>query len=153
MSLVLKKKFGNKEFDMEKVVDREKVARFCEADFSDSPSLTSQHPADEVDINKIMARIQKGQTVLTSAGQPFYGDVSELDGLQDALIKVQEANELFMQFPADVREKFDNDPVKMVEFLENSENRDKAIELGLVKPHLEPKSPPVPEPGGDNPAK
>lgn len=123
--------------------DREKVARFCEADFSKSPSLTSQHPADEVDINKIMARVQKGQTVLTSSGEPFYGDVSDLGGLQDAIIKVQEAEDLFMQFPAEIREKFENDPVKMISFLEDEKNRPEAEKMGLVQPKI---APPVPEP-------
>lgn len=130
--------------------DRSKVARFCEADFSKSPSLTSQAPSDEVDINKIMARVAKGQTILTSAGEPFYGDVSELGGLQDALIKVQEAEDLFMQYPAQVREKFENDPVKFVEFLEDPKNKDEAIKLGLAKPKPV-ETPPVPEPGASQP--
>lgn len=116
-----------------KDTEREKVSRFVEVkDFG--PSMTSQAPAEDVDINKIVARIQKGQTVLASNGEPFYGDVSDITGLQDALIKVQEANDLFMQYPAELREKFDNDPVKMVEFLENPENLDKAIEMGLANP-------------------
>lgn len=126
--------------------DRPKVARFVEVqDFG--PSLTSQAMTDEADINKIVSRIQKGQTVLTSAGEPFYGDVSEFGGLQEAIIKVQEADELFMQYPAELRSKFDNDPVKMIEFLEDSNNHAEAIRLGLVKPRPQAENPPVPEPG------
>lgn len=152
MSLALKKKFPNKEFDMDKASDRAIVARSTEADFSDSPSLTSQSFADEVNINKIMARVEKGQIVLGSDGMPFYGDVSELGGLQEALIKVQEAEELFMQFPAETREVFENDPLKMVQFLEDPSNKEKAIQLGLVKPKPEVVTPPVPEPGANPPA-
>lgn len=110
-------------------------------------SLTVQAPADEVDINKIMARVLKGHTVLTSAGTPFYGDVSEFDGLQDALIKVQEADELFMQYPAELRSKFENDPVKFVDFMMDPANLDEAIKLGLAKPKPVEVTPPVPEPG------
>lgn len=128
--------------------DRPKVARFTEVkDFG--ASLTSQSFGDEADINKIMARVVKGQPVLTSQGQPFYGDVSDLGGLQESIMKVQEADDLFMQFPADVRSKFDNDPVKFVGFLEDSQNYDEALKLGIVKPRpiTEPVNPPVPEPG------
>lgn len=128
--------------------ERAKVARFTEIkDFG--PSLTSQSFSDEVDINKIMARIQKGQPVLTSAGTPFYGDVSDLGGLQDALIKVQEAEELFSQYPADLRSKFENDPVQLVSFLEDPKNYDEALKLGLVEPRPIINTPPVPEPGVD----
>lgn len=141
MSLALKKA-GIK--DLEHV----KVARFVEVkDFG--PSMTSQAAADEVDLNKIMARVLKGQTVMTSQLEPFYGDVSEFGGLQEAIIKVQEADDLFMQFPAEMRERFSNDPVNFVEFLENPDNRDEAIKLGLIK--TPPITPPVPEPGVSTP--
>lgn len=130
--------------------DRAKVARFVEVkDFG--PSMTSQSMADEADINKIMARIQKGQTVLTSVGEPFYGDVSEFGGLQEAIMKVQDAEDLFMQYPAELRSKFDNDPVKMVEFLEDPKNLDEAIKMGLAEPKPVPVTPPVPEPGAFQP--
>lgn len=125
--------------------DREAAARFTEIDFSKTKSLTVQSPTEEVDINKIMARINKGQNVLTSQGQPFYGDVSDLGGLQEAFIKAQEAEDLFMQFPADVRERFENDPVQFVEFFENPNNMKEAVELGLVKIK------PVPEPAKNPP--
>lgn len=147
MSLAFKK--SKIEFKGEE--DRAKVARFCEADFSKSPSMTSQHPAEETDINKIIGRLQKGQVVMTSAGQPFYGDVSDLGGLQEAIMKVQEAEDLFMQYPAQVRERFDNDPVKMVQFLEDANNHQEAVKLGLVNPRPEVKIPPVPEPGALTP--
>lgn len=143
MSLAYFKKFGNKTVTDD---DRPKVARFCEADYSKSVSLTTQAPADEVDINKIVARIKKGQTVMASNAEPFYGDVSFLGGLQEAIIKVQEADDLFMQFPAELRERFENDPVKFVEFLEDPKNLDEARSLGLVKPVPEPVKEAAPAP-------
>lgn len=126
--------------------DREAAARFVEVDFTKSKSLTVQSPTEEVDINKIMARVAKGQTVLTRIGEPFYGDVSEFGGLQEAYMKVQEVEDLFMQFPADTRERFDNDPINFVEFLEDPNNRAEAEKLGLVnkKPVPEPASSPTP---------
>lgn len=121
--------------------DRMKVARFTEVkDFG--LTHTSQATADEVDINKIMARIEKGHTVMTPQGTPFYGDVSELGGLQEAIIKVQEADDLFMQYPAKTRERFNNDPVELIEFLENPENKAEALKLGLIEAALAVPEPP-----------
>lgn len=128
--------------------DNVAAARFTEIDFTKTKSLTVQAPADEVDINKIMARINKGQTVLTSSGTPFYGDVSDLGGLQEAIIKVQEAEDLFMQYPANVREKFENDPVELINFLSDPKNLAEAEGLGLInkRPVPEPTPNPAPAP-------
>lgn len=110
-------------------------------------SMTVQAPTEEVDINRIMARVLKGQPVLTSDAQPFYGDVSDFDGLQESIIKVQEAEDLFMQYPASLRERFENDPVQFVEFMSDPKNTDEAIKLGLALPKPVVLPPPVPEPG------
>lgn len=118
-------------------------------DCSGEPPMTVQASRDEVDINRIVARIEKGLAVPVLAGEPFYGDVSMLDGLQDALIKVQEADQLFMSYPADIRERFENDPVKFVEFMSDEKNTEEAIKLGLAikRPEIEETSPPK---GGDD---
>lgn len=126
---------------------------FPNTDFSNDKIMTVQASKDEVDINKIVARVNKGLAVPVMNGEPFYGDVSEFGGLQDAIIKTQEADELFMQFPADVREHFENDPVKFVEFFADPANLDEARSLGLVVKPPEGKvsppvtTPPVPEQG------
>lgn len=130
----------------------------CTDDFKKG-NMAVQSDANEVDINKIVARMQKGGTIPIVDGEPFYGDVSGLNGLQDAFIKVREANELFMEYPADIRERFENDPVKMVDFFSDDNNYTEAVDLGLVKPRpgwVRPDSKngdggqtpsPVPEPG------
>lgn len=37
-----------------------------------------------------------------------------------------------MELPATLRREFDNDPVKLLAFLQDENNRDRAIQLGLV---------------------
>jgi hypothetical protein len=37
-----------------------------------------------------------------------------------------------MRLPAELRARFENDPAKLIEFIDNSENLDEAINLGLV---------------------
>lgn len=109
-------------------------------------SLTVQSPKDEVDINKIVARVQKGALLPELAGQPFYGDVSQISDLQDAIIKVQEANALFMQYPAELRERFQNDPVKLVDFFADDANIEEAVELGLAQKRPVEVAPAAPAP-------
>lgn len=107
-----------------------------------------QADAAQVDINQIIKRIQKGQAPPVVGGEPFYGDVSEFGGLAEAFQKIQDANALFMSYPADVRERFENDPVKMVEFLEDPNNLEEAVKMGLAlkRPDPEPASPPAAPP-------
>lgn len=121
----------------------------CSADFK-AGRMAVQADRDEVDINKIMARVEKGGQLPLFNGEPFYGDVSELGGLQEAIIKTQEANDLFMSYPANVREKFNNNPVEMITFLEDPKNLNEAVDLGLVVKRpvaaADTPTPAVPEP-------
>jgi len=121
-----------------------------EVDYSKDKGLTVQSERESADINTIVKRYEKtGALPFSRAQEPFYGDVSEFTGLADALIKVQDANKLFMTFPAEIRERFENDPVKMVEFLSDQKNLDEAIKLGFVdaRPEIEPVPEPVSVPG------
>lgn len=97
------------------------------------PSMTKQSFADQVDIKKIMDKHRKtGMVTHINSRQPFYGDVSNVTSYQEALLVVQKAEELFAGMSAKVRARFGNDPAQMIEFLENPENRQEAIELGMV---------------------
>lgn len=118
--------------------------KFFKPDFSNG--LTSQSFREDADINNIIKRFTKSGQLppMRGDGQPFYGDVSEFSGLADALIKVQEAQDLFMQFPANVRERFENDPVQLIEFLGDEKNRSEAEALGLVQKKAVPDQPKPP---------
>lgn len=115
-------------------------------DCSKDVRLTKQADRDEADVHKIIAKYEKtGMISALNKAEPFYGDVSGYSGLQDAFIKVQEATDLFMDMSAEIRERFDNDPIKMVEFLENPDNLEEAISLGMVVKRPEPiVAPPAP---------
>lgn len=117
---------------------------------NDEPSKTVQADAKEADINKVISRIISGGGARVNSAPAVFADVSQFSGLQDALIMVSEAQEGFMSLDADVRERFDNDPVKLVAFLEDASNREEAVKLGLVEAATPvPASPvsPAPEPG------
>lgn len=108
-------------------------------------SMTKQSFRDESDINKIVASFMKTGVLPTRGGQPFYGDVSDIGDYQSCMNKVIEAQELFAQMDASIRERFDNDPGKMLDFLENPGNLDEAVKLGMVvKRPVEPVEAPKP---------
>lgn len=94
-------------------------------------SLTKQSFAKEADINTIVNRVLKGSAMPQGERQPRYGDFTGLDyvGMQNQIALV---NQSFAELPSDVRRRFDNDPSELLAFLGDPENRDEAIELGLL---------------------
>lgn len=120
-------------------------------DCSKDPGFTVQSDAKDADINVIVARLLKGGMVPpTLGGEPFFGDVSEIGNLADCLMVVQKADRLFMSFPANIRERFDNSPEEFVSFLSDEKNRSEAEELGIIakRPVPEPAVPATPAPAG-----
>lgn len=106
-----------------------------------TPSMTKQEFKDECDINQIMKRYEvTGEIRHVNSREGTYGDFTDVKSYHDAQNIVLEANAFFADLPATVRDRFGNDPAKMLAFLEDGKNRDEAIELGLVK-RPEPEAP------------
>ena len=98
------------------------------------PSMTKQSFKDECNINKIMAKFQKlGAITHYAKHAPTYGDATHTE-LHDALNIVAEANTMFEELPSLLRKKFDNDPEKFLEFVNNDKNLEEMRELGLAEP-------------------
>lgn len=105
-------------------------------------SMTQQHFKDECDINRIMERYQETGVLIDpmtgTRRQPMFGEFDSEFDLRDAMDKINMAYEQFNQLPSRIRERFDNSPVKLLEFLRDADNYDEAVELGLVEPRPEP---------------
>lgn len=97
----------------------------------EDPSLAVQAAKAECDINNIVKTYMRTGE-LPGQRQLIYADISEMSDLRDALHMVNDAQQAFMDLPAEVRRHFDNDPVKLVEFAQDPNNYDKAVELGLA---------------------
>lgn len=110
--------------------------RLPDAVYFDDKSLTQQNAKDECDINLIVESAKRGADISGSLarGVPRYGDFTNLPSYQDSLNMVIKAKEMFMSLDAFVRERFANDPGRLMDFLDNPANRDEAIKLGLVQP-------------------
>lgn len=103
---------------------------------NDEPSMTQQQFKDEADINNIMARYQKTGVLvdpLTQATRkPMFDDFSELGDFRDHQQAVIDAQEMFMELPSRLRARFGNDPAELLQWLSRPENKEEAIELGLM---------------------
>lgn len=113
--------------------------------FSDQPSLTQQQFKDECDINTIVKQFGLTGKVPTSVYQPTYGDFTTIEDFQSALHSMQRATDSFMAMPANVRERFANDPARFVEFCSDARNADEIKALGLSRT-APPVPPVVPDP-------
>lgn len=103
-------------------------------DCSVEPSMTKQSFKAECDINNIMAKYYKtGLIDHVVNAQVKYADVSKVVDYQTALNTVMEAEDSFMSLPSQIRAKFENDPTKFFDFVNNPSNLDEMVNLGLAE--------------------
>lgn len=104
------------------------------------PSITQQSQANETDINKIMSKFARTGLLPQSSQDRIasFGDFTNINNYQAALNCVIKARDEFETLPAKIRAEFHNDPEELITFLNNPENKDKAIELGLIEPDAKP---------------
>jgi len=112
------------------------------------PTLAQQNFKDETDINYIVRQFGLTGELPGKPLSPQYGDFTGVLDYHSAVNAVLAAEDSFMELPAQMRSRFDNDPAKLIDFLNNEENREEAIKLGLVaaKPISESSETPVGEP-------
>lgn len=99
----------------------------------EEPTRAQQHHKDECDINVILERFGKTGQMPVSAISANYGDFTGVNDYHTALNTLIAAESEFEALPAKLRAMFANEPANLIEFLNDDNNRDKAIELGLVK--------------------
>lgn len=97
------------------------------------PSQADESQLESTDINNILKRYQKtGLLAHAIEMEPQYGDFSESTDYQAAMQTIATANQQFELLPANLRERFQNNPAKMLEFVANKENKEEAIKLGII---------------------
>lgn len=98
-------------------------------------SMTFQHFKDECDINTIVSRYPNGVTPYDDRKESgIYGDFSDTSifDFREAQNKIIEAEDRFQSLPSSIRQRFNNNPALLLDFLSDSNNRSEAIELGLI---------------------
>lgn len=105
-----------------------------------------QAEAAACDINRIMDRYSKtGQLPDLIRSDARYGDFTSVPDFHEAMDIVIRAEEQFAALDARVRDRFENDPAKMLAFCSDPKNSEAMIELGLALPKkaVEPSAGPV----------
>lgn len=95
-------------------------------------SMAQQHFAEEVDINTIVRRFGITGEMPMNFEAPTYADFTGVVDFKTAMDAVRDAAERFMELPAHVRARFDNDPQKLIEFVSDDKNREESDKLGLT---------------------
>lgn len=108
------------------------------------PTMTQQQFAEECDLNNIVDHNfrLKDPSFITklqlSSGavkqEPIYGDFTEVSDYQSALDIVNNARMQFETLPSTVRDRFSNNPQKLLEFCNDPNNYDEGVKLGLFNP-------------------
>lgn len=114
------------------------------ATVNNEPSLTRQEFAADADINVIIERMGLGYEMPVNTIPPMDGDFTDLPDFTAATQMIRRAQEVFNALPAKIRNRFENDPQKYIDFFQDPENGLEAIKLGLVKPPLPVDTPPAP---------
>lgn len=110
-------------------------------------SRAKQSFRDECDINTIMAKYQKtGLIEHVNKFEGGYGDLPSADDYQSALNMAIEAKEAFGSLPSSIRNKFENDPEQFLAFVEDPDNSEELIEMGLATAPEEAPSDDTPAP-------
>lgn len=99
---------------------------------------TQQQFKDECDINVIIERFGLNGEIPQNVRVPLQEEFLEVFDYQSSLNKLIEADEAFMQYPAEIRAQFQNDAGKFVEFISDPDpdeaKQAKLREWGLLRP-------------------
>lgn len=123
------------------VESREWSQRF--ATDNDGVSMVQQHLKDEVDVNTIVRRFGITAEMPFGATGGVYGDFTDVTDFESAKARILRAEEGFMKLPAEVRERFANDPGAIVRFAQ-----DRSESEFLEAMRWEPVAPSTPAPEG-----
>lgn len=94
--------------------------------------FTEQAHKDQCDVNKIIAKYDRSGVIThINTFEAQFGDLSGVDYkmMKD---KVARAQTMFEQLPSNIRNEFDNNAEHLLHFMDNPNNRDKAISMGLI---------------------
>lgn len=104
---------------------------------------TQQHFGPECDINVLVARYKKtgkigGDNPKTP---PQYIDTTAYTekSFEDSFNEVKQIQERFNTLPANIRAQFNNNPARLLAFLEDKRNYAAGVQMGLLEPPKRPK--------------
>lgn len=125
-----------------------KSGRYCNvgkfALICNDASKAQQHKKKECDINRIMDKYAKTGILgnpydMKNARKPIFADFTMQGDYHAMLNTITNANKAFMSLPPQLRQKFENDPKKAMDFVSDRANTMEAVRLGLVPKSVLPR--------------
>lgn len=96
-------------------------------------SRTQQHLHDLNSPRRLIEKYgSKRLKMALDADPAMFSDIPPTRDYKEALDLIARGERSFASLPSKIRNRFDNDPIKLVAFLNDHKNLDEAIELGLV---------------------
>jgi len=127
--------------------------------FKHTNSKTEQHHRDGTQVDRILKQYQTKNVNTNDVGLFRHHVIANMDfgvqpdhDYQQQLNRMIEIKKRFDRLPADIRERFRNDPARMVAWTANPKNLEAAIKLGLITAPEEKKEPATPAPNSTPPA-
>lgn len=97
--------------------------------------LVQHHMQAECDVNTIMARYERtGELQHVASMAAEYGDYYDVTDYKTGAERLLAAEALFMELPARLRDRFNNDPAQFIGFATDEKNIDELRSLGLAEP-------------------
>lgn len=100
----------------------------------DDPTLAQQQFKEECDINTIVERFGLTGELPNNLRVPITEQFADIVDYQTALNTLREADDAFMEMPANIREQFGNDAGRFVDFVSDPKNIKQCREWGLAAP-------------------
>jgi len=96
------------------------------------PGLTKQNHKAECDVNLILQKFQRtGVIAHRVEHQAQYDDATGID-FQEAMNLVTTTQEMFNDLPSSLRKKFNHEPAQFLKYVNDPNNLEEMIELGLA---------------------
>jgi len=92
-------------------------------------TMVQQQFREEVDINTIVRRFGLTGDMPVFGREPMFGDFTEIHDFESAVEKVDKIRESFMTLAPEVRERFQNDPLRMYKAVLQAKDEKSAADL------------------------
>jgi len=109
------------------------------------PSRAKQAPKKDTQIRNILIRYAKTGVLGDPSRRPIFGDFTNTEQFETSLNLVANVRSQFAQLPSEIRNRFQNDPVELLSFLNDPKNNTEAVKLGLKDKSALPKPPKEPD--------
>lgn len=97
----------------------------------ESETRVKQAPAKGTEIRNIIKRFYKTGVLGDPSRTPIFGDFTNLDSFETNALMVSNVRSQFQKLSASTRDRFKNDPVELIAFLQDAKNDPEAVKLGL----------------------